>query len=69
MEIPVTYDALWVGIPLLCIILASIVAIWEKQRGSSTTRIFLWCLAQFVIPLAGFLIWIVFHRFSSKRQT
>ncbi|MGV0327184.1 PLDc N-terminal domain-containing protein [Corynebacterium confusum] len=63
MEIPILYDLLWIVIPLICIVFTVVVFLWERRQGSSSVRTILWCLVQFGLPLLGFLLWLVLHRF------
>lgn len=59
--LPTAYDIIWSLVPLtfLLIIWMLIVTI-ERKRGSSWTIAGLWCLLALILPVAGFVIWLVY---------
>lgn len=57
MQIPLTYELLWVALPLMYIVPIALVLLVEVREGRSAFRIIVWVLIQLFLPLIGFVIW------------
>lgn len=57
MTVPLLYDALWVVLPLLYIVMALIVLGIEVKSGSDTPQVALWTAAQLFLPGIGLIAW------------
>ena len=70
MTIPALYDALWVILPTVYILLAAIVLIAELRHTSETARVMSWTVAQLLVPVIGFVarIFIEFPRLKRLQQ-
>ena len=66
MNIPVLYDLMWIIFPLVLVVLASSVFFSEKRSGNSIPRSLGWSIVQFLVPIVGFVVWIVFRAYERR---
>lgn len=65
--LPAAYDLAWSLIPLVVLLLAATVGLMiERRGGASWPQSILWFLLILIVPVLGFVIWVI-HRLFKKR--
>ncbi|WP_257159084.1 PLDc N-terminal domain-containing protein [Corynebacterium cystitidis] len=57
--VPPVYDIAWSGLLLLSVLLPVVVVIGERRTGSPWPATLVWALLALVVPLVGFVVWLV----------
>jgi uncharacterized membrane protein len=65
--LPAAYDLAWSLIPLVVLLLAATVGCMvERRGGASWPQSILWFLLILIVPVLGFVIWVIYRLFKKR---